>query len=64
MNLNRYFFIEDIQMANRHVERCSTSLAIRDMQIKITMRYHFTTARMATINKSTSGYKDVEKREP
>ncbi|KAF0883980.1 LORF2 protein, partial [Crocuta crocuta] len=50
--LNRYYTKEDIQMANKHMKRCSSSLVIRELQMETTTRYHRSPFRMANIQKT------------
>ena len=51
-DLNRHLSKEDIAMINKYMKRCLTSLTIREINIKITVRYHLTHVRMVIITKT------------
>jgi hypothetical protein len=63
--LNREFSKEEVQITNKYMKKCLISQAIKEMQIKTTLRFHLTPVRMAIFKSKSNKYsKDVEKQEP
>jgi single-stranded DNA-specific DHH superfamily exonuclease len=64
--INRTFSKEEIQMVKKHMKKCSPSLAIKEMQIKTSLRFHLTPVRIAIISNTTKNRccEDVGKKEP
>jgi hypothetical protein len=52
--MSRTFSKEEVQMANKHMKKCSSSLAIKEMQIKTTLRFYLMLVRIATIKSTTN----------
>jgi hypothetical protein len=54
IEVNRTFSKEEIQMSKKHMKKCSPSLAIKEMQIRTTIRFHLTPVRIAIIKNTTN----------
>jgi hypothetical protein len=64
--LNRGFSKEEVKMAKIHMKKCPPSLVIKEMQIKTTLRFHFTPARIFTIKNTNNNkcWQGSRKKEP